>query len=149
MSDSQLDINQIIEYLPHRYPFLLVDKVVEFEDDNHLVAIKNVTINEPFFNGHFPDNPVMPGVLLVEALAQAGAILAYLTTKSSPRDNIFYLAGVDNAKFKQMVKPGDQLKLDVTIVNHKQSFWKLLGQATVDGQLAASCEILSAMRSVS
>lgn len=145
MSDESLDTNQIIELLPHRYPFLLVDKVTSVVDGESLSALKNVTINEPFFTGHFPGNPVMPGVLMVESLAQAGAILAYLTTKTSPKDNIFYLASVDNAKFKQMVKPGDRLDLNVKIMNRKKSFWKINGEAAVDGQVACSVEILSAM----
>lgn len=148
MSDAFFDIQRIMELLPHRYPFLLVDKVLNLEDGKELNAVKNVTINEPFFNGHFPGNPVMPGVLLVEALAQAGAILAYVTTRSSPSDSIFYLASVDNAKFKQIVRPGDQLHLKVGILNHKRSFWKIYGEATVDGNVACSVEILSAMRKV-
>jgi 3-hydroxyacyl-[acyl-carrier-protein] dehydratase len=143
-----LEVGDIIELLPHRYPFLLVDRVLDFEEGKSLNAIKNVTMNEPFFTGHFPGNPVMPGVLLIESLAQAGAILAYLTTKSSPKDNIFYLASMDNAKFKQMVKPGDQLNLKVGIINRKKSFWKIFGQASVDGQVVCSVDILSAMRNV-
>lgn len=148
MSERPLDTNEIIELLPHRYPFLLVDKVTDIVEGESLSAIKNVTINEPFFTGHFPGNPVMPGVLLVESLAQAGAILAYITTQTNPRDSIFYLASVDNAKFKQMVKPGDQLQLKVSIMMRKKSFWKIHGEATVDGQVACSVDILSAMGKV-
>jgi 3-hydroxyacyl-[acyl-carrier-protein] dehydratase len=139
-------VTKIIEFLPHRYPFLLVDKVIHYVEGQELTAIKNVTVNEPFFNGHFPGNPVMPGVLIIEALAQAGAILAYITTKSNPSDCIFYLAALNEAKFKQIVQPGDQLQLKVKIVTHKKSFWKITGEATVDGQVACSVEILSAMR---
>lgn len=148
MSEVTMDTNEIINLLPHRYPFLLVDKVTDYVEGESLTAVKNVTINEPFFTGHFPGNPVMPGVLLVESLAQAGAILAYLTTKTSPTDSIFYLASVDNAKFKQMVKPGDQLHLSVHINMRKRSFWKIYGEATIDGQIACSVDILSAMGKV-
>jgi 3-hydroxyacyl-[acyl-carrier-protein] dehydratase len=146
-NDKILRIGEIVKYLPHRYPFLLVDKVVDYTD-MYLRAIKNVTANEPFFQGHFPDNPVMPGVLITEALAQAGAILAYIKAKSSPRDYIFYLAGIDNAKFKQMVLPGDQLELEVNIVGNKGHFWKIHGDAKVDGKLVCSVDILSAMRNL-
>lgn len=146
-NDKTLRINEIVKYLPHRYPFLLVDKVVDYTD-MYLRALKNVTANEPFFQGHFPDNPVMPGVLITEALAQAGAILAYIKAKSSPRDYIFYLAGIDNAKFKQMVLPGDQLELEVNIVGNKGNFWKIHGDAKVDGKLVCSVDILSAMRNL-
>ena len=145
--DKTLRIHDIIKYLPHRYPFLLVDKVVDYTD-MYLRAIKNVSANEPFFEGHFPDNPVMPGVLITEALAQAGAILAYIKAKSSPRDYIFYLAGIDNAKFKQMVLPGDQLELEVSIIGNKGHFWKIHGDAKVDGKLVCSVDILSAMRNL-
>ncbi|HET9843759.1 MAG TPA: 3-hydroxyacyl-ACP dehydratase FabZ [Gammaproteobacteria bacterium] len=146
MTDTQLDINQILNYLPHRYPFLLVDKVLRYEDGKELVAIKNVTINEPFFTGHFPENAVMPGVLLVESLAQAGAVLAYITTRSNPRDSIFYLAALDNVKFKQIVRPGDQLTLKVGILSQRSTFWKIYGEASVDNHVACTVEILSAMR---
>jgi len=146
-SDKMLNIHQIINYLPHRYPFLLVDKVIEYDEDA-LVALKNVTVNEPYFMGHFPENAVMPGVLIVEALAQAGAILAYLKAKSNPQKHLFFLAGVDNAKFKQVVLPGDQLFLDVHIAGHKGSFWKLHGEAKVDGKIVCSVDILSAMKEI-
>jgi 3-hydroxyacyl-[acyl-carrier-protein] dehydratase len=126
----------------------MIDKVVDYEE-NSLRAIKNVTVNEPCFMGHFPENAVMPGVLITEALAQAGAILAYLKTKSSPKENIFFLAGIDNAKFKQMVLPGDQLHLDVVITGNKGNFWKIHGDATVEGKIVCSVDILSAMRKLS
>lgn len=148
MKEVPLEVSEIIKLLPHRYPFLLVDRVIDYTDGESLHAIKNVTMNEPFFTGHFPGNPVMPGVLLIESLAQAGAILAYISTKSSPEDSIFYLASMDNAKFKQMIKPGDQLNLHVQITNRKKSFWKIYGEAKVDGQVVCSVEILSAMRKV-
>ena len=146
--NKSLTIHEVIALLPHRYPFLMIDKVLDY-DDMSLRAVKNVTVNEPFFTGHFPENPVMPGVLITEALAQAGAILAYLKTKSSPKDHLFFLAGIDNAKFKQMVLPGDQLILEVKITNNKSNFWKIQGEAKVDGKIVCSLEILSAMRNVS
>ncbi|MGD9590925.1 MAG: 3-hydroxyacyl-ACP dehydratase FabZ [Candidatus Berkiella sp.] len=149
MTESKpLTIHEVIKLLPHRYPFLMIDKVLDY-DDNSLSAIKNVTINEPCFMGHFPENAVLPGVLITEALAQAGAILAYLKTKSSPRDNIFFLAGIDNAKFKQVVSPGDQLHLEVAITGNKANFWKIHGEAKVDGKIVCSLDILSAMRKLS
>ncbi len=149
MSETKtLTIHDIIKLLPHRYPFLMIDKVLDYSE-NSLKALKNVTANEPCFMGHFPENAVMPGVLITEALAQAGAILAYLKTKSSPRDNIFFLAGIDNAKFKQIVSPGDQLHLDVEITGNKGNFWKIHGDATVEGKIVCSVDILSAMRKLS
>ena len=143
-----LTIHEIIKLLPHRYPFLMVDRVLNY-NEMALKAIKNVTANEPCFMGHFPENPVMPGVMITEALAQAGAILAYTKTKSSPAEHIFFLAAVDNAKFKQMVIPGDQMILDVEITGHKANFWKIHGEATVEGKIVCSLDILSAMRKVS
>jgi 3-hydroxyacyl-[acyl-carrier-protein] dehydratase len=143
-----LTIQEIIKLLPHRYPFLMVDRVLNY-NDMALKAIKNVTANEPCFMGHFPENPVMPGVMITEALAQAGAILAYTKTKSSPAEHIFFLAAVDNAKFKQMVIPGEQMILDVEITGHKANFWKIHGEATVEGKVVCSLDILSAMRKVS
>mgnify|MGYP001064849665 CR=1 FL=1 len=144
-NNKTLNIHDLIKLLPHRYPFLMIDKVLDYEEDS-LHAVKNVTVNEPCFMGHFPENAVMPGVLIIEALAQAGAILAYLKTKSSPSDNIFFLAGIDNAKFKQIVLPGDQLHLQVAITGNKGNFWKIHGDATVDGKVVCSVDILSAMR---
>lgn len=146
--NKQLAINEVIKLLPHRYPFLMIDKVLDYEE-NSLRAVKNVTVNEPHFTGHFPENPVMPGVLITEALAQAGAILAYLKANSTPKDHLFFLAGINNAKFKQMVLPGDQLVLEVEIINNKGNFWKIYGEAKVDGKVVCSLEILSAMRNVS
>lgn len=145
--DKQLTVHEVIKLMPHRYPFLLIDKVLDYEP-NSLRALKNVTVNEPFFTGHFPDNPVMPGVLITEALAQAGAILAYLKANSTPRDHLFFLAGINNAKFKQIVQPGDQLILSVAIMNNKGSFWKISGEARVEEKVVCSLEILSAMRNV-
>lgn len=147
-SSKMLNIHEVIKLIPHRYPFLMVDKVLDHEESS-LCAIKNVTVNEPFFTGHFPDNAVMPGVMIIEALAQTAAILAYLKTQTSPKEYLFFLAGIDNAKFKQIVIPGDQLLLDVTIVGSKGTFWKIHGEAKVDGKLVCSVDILSAMRKVS
>ena len=132
-----MDIHQILEYLPHRYPILLVDRVLECEPGKSIHAIKNVTINEPFFNGHFPHHPVMPGVLILEALAQAAAILSFKTMGSKPDDkSVYYFAGIDGARFKKPVSPGDQLNLHVEIIASKRGIWKFKAEARVDGQLA-------------
>lgn len=139
-------IQDVVQYLPHRYPFLLIDRVIDLKLNESIVALKNVTINEQFFTGHFPEQAVMPGVLIVEALAQAGGILAYVTTKTKPTDYLFYLASVERAKFKQMVLPGDSLHLHVSLKGHKGNFWKIHGEAKVDGNLVCSVDILSAMR---
>tara|TARA_R110002110_G_scaffold33533_1_gene114841 strand:+ start:163154 stop:163618 length:465 start_codon:yes stop_codon:yes gene_type:complete len=145
--EKTMMIQEIIKFLPHRYPFLLVDRVLDY-DETTLTAIKNITVNEPCFTGHFPDNAVMPGVLIIEALAQAGAILAYIVKETTPKDHLCYLASLDNVKFKQIVLPGDQLKLKLEIKNTKGSFWKVHGEATVNGNLACSLDILSAMRKI-
>lgn len=143
---SQVKDNiEVRNYLPHRYPFLLVDKVLSIEPSKSIVAIKNVTTNEPFFQGHFPMRPVMPGVLIVEALAQASGILIYESYGRMPNfdEEIFYLAGIDKARFKHMVVPGDQLKLEVELVKQKMDLWKFKGVATVDGELACSAEFMN------
>ena len=140
-----LDIHGIKKILPHRYPFLLVDRVIEAKPGESLVAIKNVTINEPFFNGHFPSNPVMPGVLIVEALAQAGALLVNVSQAAngeSLANKYLYLAGIDKARFRRTVVPGDQLRLEAEVVSMRRSSCKMIGRATVDGKLAASGEML-------
>ncbi|MFS0674989.1 3-hydroxyacyl-ACP dehydratase FabZ [Ornithinibacillus sp. 179-J 7C1 HS] len=139
-----LDINEIKNIIPHRYPFLLVDKVLEMEEGKRVVGLKNVTVNEPFFQGHFPDYPVMPGVLIVEALAQAGAIA--ILGKEENRGKLGFLAGIDNCRFKRQVKPGDQLKLEVEIVRVKGPIGKGKGTATVDGELACEAEITFAIK---
>ena len=140
---TTLDIHQILKLLPHRYPFLLVDRVVEFIPGQKLVAYKNVTINEPFFNGHFPGHPVMPGVLILEALAQASAILAYKSESMDPESKVTYLMGVDNAKFRKPVLPGDRLQLDIEVLRHKGVIWKTKGTATVEGVKVAEGEFLA------
>lgn len=147
-SSSVITIDDIVNLLPHRYPFLLVDRVIEYEVPEFMHAIKNVTFNEPFFNGHFPGNPVMPGVLLIEALAQVGAILSYISVGSTPKENIFYLASMNNVKFKRMVRPGDQVHLQVKLVNCKGPFRKFTGEALVDDQVVCSAEILGVMRGI-
>ncbi len=140
-----MDINEVLKYLPHRQPFLLVDRVVEFEKDKSLVALKNVTYNEPFFAGHFPHRPVMPGVLIVEALAQTASILAYKSTNTLPSDGILFLfAGIDNVRFRRVVEPGDQLRLEVNMLWNKREIFKLASTAYVDGEIACTAELLSA-----
>jgi len=144
-----MDIYQILEHLPHRYPFLLVDKVLEIESGKYLKAIKNVSYNEPYFNGHFPHRAVMPGVLILEALAQATGILAFVTTESKPtEESLYYFVGTDNIRFKQPVIPGDQLILEVELIKKMRGVWKFKGQASVDGKIVASGEILCAERNV-
>ncbi|RUR13652.1 3-hydroxyacyl-ACP dehydratase FabZ [Legionella sp. km772] len=144
-----IDINQILNLLPHRYPFILVDRVLDYKDFDYLHAIKNVTMNEPFFMGHFPGNPIMPGVLMLEALAQASAILSNLSRE--PKEGYEYLhffAGIDNARFKQVVIPGDQLRLEVKMVGKKRDFWRMHGEAYVGDKLACSADLLSAAKEV-
>lgn len=145
---NSMDIQEILKYLPHRYPFLLIDRVIECNEGKSLTAIKNVSFNEPFFTGHFPQQPVMPGVLILEALAQAGGILAYKTTKQAGDDRLHLLAGIDNARFRQMVCPGDQLRLDVEFIKAKQDIWKLSGIASVEGKVVCTADIMSAQRKV-
>lgn len=133
--------------LPHRFPFLMVDRVIKIENGRSLVALKNVTINEPFFQGHFPSRPVMPGVLIIEALAQAAGLLAFSIVGAPLGDgNLFYLVGVDNARFKQPVSPGDQLHLEIEFVKAMRGVWKFTAQAKVDGNLVASADLMCAVR---
>ena len=140
---SKIDHLEIMKYLPHRYPFLLVDRVSDYEKGESIIALKNVTHNEPFFNGHFPGYPVMPGVLMVEALAQASGILMYATMERYPEDDLFFLAGIDNTRFKRQVAPGDQLTLTVKVLRKRENLWKFQGVATVDGELACSAEFMN------
>ncbi|BFM51042.1 3-hydroxyacyl-ACP dehydratase FabZ [Marinomonas sp. THO17] len=142
-----MDVNEIRQYLPHRYPFLLVDRVVELNLNDSIVAYKNVTVNEPFFNGHFPDHPVMPGVLIIEAMAQAAGVLGFKTMDKTPEDgSIYYFVGSDKARFKRPVVPGDRLQLEAKILTEKRGIWKFECQATVDGELACSATIMCADR---
>lgn len=144
-----LDIHQILEQLPHRYPFLLIDRVIECVPDSHLVGIKNVSHNEPQFTGHFPKRPVMPGVLILEALAQATGILAFKTMNRTPdEDSLYYFVGIDKARFKQPVEPGDQLRLEVKYLKRKRGIWKFEAQALVDGNVVCSADIMCAERKV-
>lgn len=144
-----IDIQQILERLPHRYPFLLVDRVLEFEQDKTLLAVKNVTINEPFFCGHFPVKAVMPGVLILEALAQAAAILASYTASWDPNNSLFYLGSIENARFKKIVVPGDQLFLSITLLRRRVHVWKFNGTALVDNEIVCTAEMTCAEGSVS
>jgi 3-hydroxyacyl-[acyl-carrier-protein] dehydratase len=144
-----MDVKEIREYLPHRYPFLLVDRVTELNLGKSIVAYKNVTINEPYFNGHFPDHPVMPGVLIIEAMAQAAGILGFKTMDKTPQDgSIYYFVGSDKLRFKRPVVPGDRLQLEASIMSEKRGIWKFECRATVDDQLVASATILCADRKV-
>lgn len=141
---GSLDILQIQELLPHRYPFLLVDKVLESEPGVRLLAVKNVTFNEPFFQGHFPHKPIFPGVLIMEALAQATALLTSQSDDKLGKGTTYFLAGIDNARFKKQVVPGDQLRLEATYIKHKRHLWSFECRAEVDGELAASAQIMCA-----
>ncbi len=139
---------EVRNYLPHRYPFLLVDRVISVNAGEEVVAIKNVSINEPYFNGHFPDEPIMPGVLIIEALAQAAGVLGFVSQDRLPSDNCMYvLCGVDNARFKRRVVPGDQLELRARLVAIKRNILKFSGAAYVDGQLVASADLIVAEQS--
>ncbi|MEJ2169676.1 MAG: 3-hydroxyacyl-ACP dehydratase FabZ [Desulfobacterales bacterium] len=141
--DSFYDIEKIMEFLPHRYPFLLVDRVISLVPDDRIVALKNVTINEPFFQGHFPGKPIMPGVLIIEAMAQVGGILAYETGPPEKRNRLIYFMGMDKVRFRKMVVPGDQIIFEAKILKFKSKVAKMSGTATVDGQLAAEAELMA------
>jgi len=136
-----LNVKEILKHIPHRYPFVLVDRITEIDPERKIVGIKNVSMNENFFQGHFPNHPVMPGVLICEALAQVGAIFAHNARGGRDEDKIFVLTGLDKVKFKRPVEPGDQLRLEVTCLKRRGSFWKLLGVASVEGKLVAQAEI--------
>ena len=145
---TTMDIHQILKKLPHRYPILLVDRVLELEKGQRIKAIKNVTINEGFFNGHFPRRPVMPGVLMIEALAQASALLAFETLGQSADENtVYYFAGIDNARFKRPVEPGDQLVLEATLERRKASVFKFKARALVGDEVAVEADLTCTMRS--
>ncbi len=139
-----LDIQEIKEILPHRYPFLLVDKVLAYEPGDFLSAIKNITYNEPCFQGHFPEKPIFPGVLIIEAMAQATALLGCLSMDEKPdTESIYYLVGVDKARFKKTVHPGDQITLDIKFIKLRKNIWKFSATASVDNKLVASAELLT------
>jgi 3-hydroxyacyl-[acyl-carrier-protein] dehydratase len=144
-----MDIHEILKLLPHRYPFLLVDRVVALDKGKSIRSIKNVTINEPFFIGHFPHRPVMPGVLMLEAMAQSAALLSFATEGVTPDDKtVYYFAGVDGARFRRPVEPGDQLVMDVSLLRHKGGIYKFKGQARVGEELACEAELMCTMRRV-
>ncbi|WP_417446578.1 3-hydroxyacyl-ACP dehydratase FabZ [Kangiella sp.] len=146
---NSMDIYEVMKHLPHRYPFLLVDRVVDFKAGEYLKAIKNVTVNEPFFPGHFPHRPVFPGVLMLEAMAQASGILAFKTTESLPSDDsLFYFVGIDDARFKKPVEPGDQVVMEVTVLKRKRDMWKFSAVATVDGKVVCSAELMCAKKDI-
>ncbi|MFI0400267.1 MAG: 3-hydroxyacyl-ACP dehydratase FabZ [Thiolinea sp.] len=144
---SGMNVSEIKNFLPHRYPFLLVDKVLELEEGRYIKALKNVTVNEPFFNGHFPGKPIMPGVLIIEAMAQSTGLLGFRTMSAEPQPNTLYmLVAVDKARFKRQVEPGDQLLLEAEIVKKKGIMWVFNTKATVDGELVASAELICAAK---
>jgi 3-hydroxyacyl-[acyl-carrier-protein] dehydratase len=144
---GSLDIHEILNHLPHRYPFLLVDRVVSLTPGQSIHAYKNVSINEPFFVGHFPHHPVMPGVLIMEALAQAAGILSFKTMGEMPsEDSVFYFVGIDNCRFKKPVLPGDQLNLHITIERNMRGIWKYKAEAKVDGAIVAEANLMCAKR---
>lgn len=144
----KMDINQIMQHLPHRFPFLLIDRVLSLDPGKEIVALKNVSMNEPFFPGHYPHHPVMPGVLVIEAMAQAAAILSFTSgVDGKPDDSkVYYFVGIDGARFKRPVVPGDQLILKVSPTRNMRGLWKFKAVAEVDGQIAAEAEIMCTMR---
>ena len=146
---TSMDIYQIFEHLQHRYPFLLIDRVLDYTVGENLVAIKNVTFNEPFFQGHFPHRPIMPGVLLIEAMAQATGILSFKTAEAQPESNsLYYLVGVDKARFKQPVIPGDQLRIEVKLIRSTRGVWKYAATTKVEGKLVARAELMCMKREI-
>ena len=143
----EMDIQSVKEYLPQRYPFLFVDRVVELVPDNYIVAYKNVSVNEPFFNGHFPEYPIMPGVLIIEAAAQAAGILGFKSQEKKPKDGyLYYFVGADNLRFKRPAVPGDRLILSSKVITNKKGIWKFDCKATVEGELVSEAVILCADR---
>lgn len=146
---NTMDIYEVMEHLPHRYPFLLIDRVVDYKENEYLTALKNVSYNEPYFTGHFPHRPVMPGVLILEALAQATGILAYKSTGTQPSaKSLYYFVGIDKARFKAPVEPGDQLKLEVKLIKTMRGIWKFDGKAFVDGKVVCDAVLMCAERDV-
>ena len=144
-----MNIHDVMRHLPHRYPFLLVDRVLECEPGKSIVALKNVTMNEPHFTGHFPHHPIMPGVLIIEALAQAAGLLAFSSGDRPTTENtVIYFVGIDNARFKRPVVPGDQLRLEAKVLRNMRGIWKYATRAEVDGELVAEAEMMAALRSM-
>ena len=136
-----LNINEIMNILPHRYPFLLVDRIIEYESERKIVAIKNVTMNEPFFEGHFPGHPIMPGVLILEAMAQTGGLLVGLVKGDETKNRVCYFVSIDNAKFRKPVLPGDQLRIEMEVITSRRGIWSFSGKAFVEGKLVAEAEL--------
>ena len=148
MSTEALNINEVMQYLPHRYPFLLIDRVLSYTPNDALLGLKNVTYNEPYFMGHFPQRPIMPGVLIIEALAQATGVLAFVSNSGKPEGEMFYLVGVDKTRFKHPVEPGDQLLLDVKVHRIKRGIGVFSGVARVEDKVVASAELMCARRGI-
>jgi 3-hydroxyacyl-[acyl-carrier-protein] dehydratase len=149
IESTSMDIHEILEHLPHRYPFVLIDRIVSMELGKEITALKNVSINEPFFPGHFPHHPVMPGVLIVEAMAQAAAVLSFKTMGAKPSDDsVYYFAGIDSARFKKPVSPGDQVILNVKINRILKGIWKYSGVARVDGVIVAEAEMMCILKTI-
>lgn len=149
VAPTSMDIHEILEHLPHRYPFVLIDRVMSLEIGKEITAIKNVSVNEPYFPGHFPYHPVMPGVLIVEAMAQAAAILSFKTMGAKPSDDsVYYFAGIDNARFKKPVSPGDQIVLNVKIDRILKGIWKYTGVARVDGAIVAEAQMMCILKAI-
>ena len=149
ITDTSMDIHEILDHLPHRYPFVLIDRVLTMEIGKEITALKNVSVNEPFFPGHFPYHPVMPGVLIVEAMAQAAAILSFKTMGVKPSDDsVYYFAGIDSARFKKPVSPGDQIILNVKIDRILKGIWKYTGVATVDGGVVAEASMMCILKAI-
>lgn len=158
LSGHPMDIHEILELLPHRYPFLLIDRVLAMEPDKSIVALKNVTINEPFFPGHYPHHPVMPGVLIIEAMAQAAALLSFKSmgaklqgaqsNEKSSQKSVYYFAGIDGARFKRPISPGDQMIIKVAVIRSMRGVFKFSAVVEVDGQLAAEAELMCTVKSV-
>ncbi|MDZ4140418.1 MAG: 3-hydroxyacyl-ACP dehydratase FabZ [Methylotenera sp.] len=148
-ASTSMDIHEILDHLPHRYPFVLIDRVISMELGKEIFAIKNVSINEPFFPGHFPYHPVMPGVLIIEAMAQAAAILSFKTMDAKPNDDsVYYFAGIDSARFKRPVSPGDQIIINVKIDRILKGIWKYSGVATVDGAVVAEAQMMCILKAI-
>jgi 3-hydroxyacyl-[acyl-carrier-protein] dehydratase len=147
--DTSMNIHEILDHLPHRYPFVLIDRVLSMEVGKEITALKNVTVNEPFFPGHFPYHPVMPGVLIVEAMAQAAAVLSFKTMNIKPsEESVYYFAGIDNARFKKPVSPGDQIILNVKIDRILKGIWKYKGVATVGNTIVAEAEMMCILKNI-